>query len=521
MIDGTTNNHRPDVITRAANLVLSISAGLCFLLFLLMIGRHGWSWQYVLFLALAGILAGSLRFPGPIKVNLTLVLYSLMVCGYLAEAVLALNPVSQQLSFFGAGWLPKAFGENAGMTKMQVESARKQHVEFDVRSRLSVIMDLRRDGRDAWPSVPATALYKDWQHGSSLPVITIEGVGVMPLGGIANKRTVYCNENGTHTIYDADEHGFHNPGGQWTASEHSLAAVGDSFVQGACVPTDKNFVALLRQRFPKTLNVGRGGNGPLSELASIKEYVSIVKPSLVFWFYFEENDLIEDFPIELRNPILREYVKEGFSQGLIGKQAAIDQALIAHIDAVQKTQGVAGRMWSNLTEPRSLDEIIGQLEQRVKLSSLRETITGLIGRESTQPGEHDLQVHPPVSEETIHRFRDVLAEAQRSIQAWGGTLVFVYLPQWERYADVEYASKDRTAVLATARSLSLPIIDMHPVFAAHPDPVGLFPFRERGHYTEEGHRIVAEELIHFASGLLGASQAGVAGQEPPAAPAAQ
>ncbi len=507
-------NHGLGVIVRAANLVLGMSAGLCFGLFLLMVARHGWSWHYVLFLALAGILAGSLRLPGHIRVNLTLVVCSLVVCCYLAEAVLALNPVSQQLSMFGASWLPKAFGDNAGAEKMQAEFARQQHVEFDTRSRLSVIKDLRQAGRDAWPNVPATALYKDGPPGVSLSAITIEGASAMPLGGIANKLTVFCNENGAYTIYDTDEHGFHNPRGLWATSGQSIAAVGDSFAQGACVPTDKNFVALLRQRYPKTVNVGRGGNGPLSELASIKEYLSIVKPPMVFWFYFEENDLQEDLPREERDPILRKYLTAGFSQGLIGKQAAIDRALMDHINAAQKSQGFIGRIWSNLSEPRSVQTVFEQLEYRVKLTSLRETVTRLVRQGSGEPGEHDLQVHPPVPEETINLFRNVLEEAQRSIQAWGGTMVFVYLPQWERYVDVQYASKDRDAVLTLARSLELPIIDMHLAFAAHPDPVSLFPLRWRGHYTEEGHRMVAEELIRFSSRQPGMPPADAAGLEP-------
>ena len=108
-------------------------------------------------------------------------------------------------------------------------------------------MDLRQRGLDAWPQVGAKAVYKEWPTGSS--AIAIEGVSIMPLGSIANKVTVFCNENGTYTIYASDEHGFHNPRGLW-ASEIAFAAVGDSFVLGACVSSDKNFVALLR-RWPR------------------------------------------------------------------------------------------------------------------------------------------------------------------------------------------------------------------------------------------------------------------------------
>jgi len=491
-----------------------MSAGLCLGLFLLMVVRHGWTWQYLLFLALAGILAGSLRLPGPIRVNLTLMFCSMVVCCYLAEAVLALKPVSGQLSFIGTPWLPRAFGENASATKMQIEFARQRHVEFDTRNRLSVIMDLRQRGQDAWPAVTSGAMFKDQPAGSSVPAIEIDGLSVMPLGGVADKVTVYCNENGQYTIYESDEHGFHNPRGIWAASGMTVAAVGDSFVLGGCVSTDKNFVALVRQRYPNTLNVGRAGNGPLSELASIQEYLSVVKPKIVFWCYYEANDLVEDLPREQRNSIYRAYLNAGFSQGLVGRQAAIDQALMAYIDNAAKGQTLLGRVQSIFAQPLNVDVIFEEAERRVKLTSLRETVGRLVGQGSGEPGEHDLHAHPPAPEEMIRLFRNVLEEAQRSIQAWGGTMVFVYLPQWERYVDVQYASKERDTVLTLVRSLDLPIIDMHLAFAAHPDPVSLFPLRWRGHYTEEGHRMVAEELIRFSAQQPGMPPAEAANQEP-------
>jgi hypothetical protein len=88
------------------------------------------------------------------------------------------------------------------------------------------------------------------------------------------------NENGPCTIYDNDEHGFHNPRGIWKRDHINIAAFGDSFTHGACVPSGRNFVALIRQHFPATLNLGIGRNGPLLELASLKEYLPHLKPQL-------------------------------------------------------------------------------------------------------------------------------------------------------------------------------------------------------------------------------------------------
>lgn len=237
------------MVIRFTNIVLSVLAFLCLGFLLLMVMRHGWTVHYLFLLALIGILAGSFTLPGYIRINLALFLLSLAFSCYLAEVVLALNPVARQFSFVGTPWLPSSFGENPSVVKMQETFARQQHVEFDTRNRLSVIMDLRQRGLDAWPQVGARAVYKEWPIGSSDSAIATEGVSIMPLGGIADKVIVLCNENGAYTIYASDEHGFHNPRGLW-ASEIAFAAVGDSFVLGACVSSDKNFVALLR-RWPR------------------------------------------------------------------------------------------------------------------------------------------------------------------------------------------------------------------------------------------------------------------------------
>lgn len=92
-------------------------------------------------------------------------------------------------------------------------------------------------------------------------------------------------------------------------------------------------------------------------------------------------------------------------------------------------------------------------------------------------------------------FERVLAEAKNTVNLWGGRLVFVYLPTWERYRFPELASKDRDKVLLIAKMLDLEVIDLHEIFSAHPDPLSLFPFRRYAHYNEAGHRLVGEEVL--------------------------
>src|SRR4029453_7630243 len=76
-------------------------------------------------------------------------------------------------------------------------------------------------------------------------------------------------------------------------------------------------------------------------------------------------------------------------------------------------------------------------------------------------------------------------------------LYFVYLPNWEAYT-ARYRARGngkRDTVLAMARELSIPVIDVDPVFRSSGDPLALFPFRRLGHYAETGHRLVAETIM--------------------------
>ena len=103
--------------------------------------------------------------------------------------------------------------------------------------------------------------------------------------------------------------------------EHiDIVAVGNSFTLGYCVPSDKNFVALIRRRYPGTLNLGMPGKGPLQVLATLKEYGVLLKPKLVLWFYSEANSLPE-LQYEKQSRILMRYLSGDFTQGLLARQS--------------------------------------------------------------------------------------------------------------------------------------------------------------------------------------------------------
>ena len=358
--------------------------------------------------------------------------------------------------------------------------SQKFSAQFDPRTRLQVVSDLRKRGIDAVPAVFPTALWNFQRDGNVKSAVSINGSEVLPLGGIAKKPTVMCNESGEWITYRSDEHGFNNPEGIWQFRDISVAAVGDSFAFGACVPSDKNFVALIRRSYPATLNLGINGAGPLVELAAVKEFLPLFKPKVTLWFYLELNDQ-SDLNQEKRSALLMRYVKDNYNQGLIARQGEIEQALAKYVDTQIK-----------LAEVKTAHEYLNYGLNIIKLSAVR-TKLGLVY------GTSRLEASLESDELQIRLFREILQNARAFIHTWKGALYFVYLPAWQRYISPQSASDNRDATLALVRGLNIPVIDIHQAFQAYGDPLRLFPFRQLGHYNEEGHRLVAETVLRYLS----------------------
>ena len=244
-------------------------------------------------------------------------------------------------------------------------------------------------------------------------------------------------------------------------------AVGDSFTQGACVPSDQNMVAEIRGRFPATLNLGMAGNGPLSELAAIKEYLPRRRPRVVLWFYYEGNDVSKDLFIEREAALLVDYLGHDFYQGLERHQPAIDDALIAEVERAYD---------ATATEAAKPPSQALRLKDVLLMRHLRDALGLAVG------------------DADIPLFRRVMAEANRTVSSWGGRLYFVYLPSQARYLGLGgriAQSGLRTRVMATVRDLGIPIIDIHAAFSASPAPRQLF----QGHFTPQGYRIAADAIL--------------------------
>ena len=159
---------------------------------------------------------------------------------------------------------------------------------------------------------------------------------IFSLSGISNSETIYCNESGFYSFYQSDRYGFNNPDVEWNNKEIEYLLVGDSFAHGACVNRPNDISSVLRILSNKSvLNLGQGGNAPLIEYASLREYL---KPNVkkVLWLYFEGND-IDNLAHELSNDILINYLNNiNFTQNLKLRQKEINNLKISFLEKKEK-----------------------------------------------------------------------------------------------------------------------------------------------------------------------------------------
>ena len=264
---------------------------------------------------------------------------------------------------------------------------------------------------------------------------------------------------------ETDEHGFNNPKGLYEINNTDIVLTGDSFTEGYSVHADETISAVLRESGFNAISVGKIDNGPLLELAALKEYAEPLKAKVVLWMYYI-NDLTDLFR-EMKSSFLQKYLNDNeFSQNLISRQEEIDSLLVDYVQGEWVKKRERERERERKMEMEIINIIlIRNLRYKIKLKPT---------------------VHPLI-------FKDIMQKAKQMVLDWGGNMYFIYLPHHRYSTGVE--DINREFVLHTANELEIPIIDIHKeVFVPHPDPLSLIAFKNYGHYTNEGYRLVAETI---------------------------
>ena len=276
----------------------------------------------------------------------------------------------------------------------------------------------------------------------------------------------------------------------------------------------KGFVEVFRETYPRTLNLGMSGNGPLAELAVLKEYLTGRKTKFIFWVYFEGNDVEStrpqqdptgDIGRERKSEILLSYLRKGFRQNSAAYVQELRDEMLAYyrntlVDRFRnrakddEEKWKSGRAHSKKVEDAGVWTRLANLAiNRLLFVDVANKIAAFIRKLLVYYERNIFQVTPIQQPNDFELFSSVIDEANRFSSQIGARLVFVYLPdRWTFSTGIGMGKHPlKEKVVSMVRDLGVPVIDVTEPFDSHGDPLALF----LGHYNDEGYSIVANHIV--------------------------
>lgn len=350
---------------------------------------------------------------------------------------------------------------------------------FDTRTKLGVYEDLNKIGE--YVVDIGTFYYLIHQNKSD----------IFPLSGISNFKTIHCNENGYFTIYESDRYGFNNPDYEWDKKEIEYLLTGDSFVHGNCVNRPHEIASVLRSLSNKgVLNLGyEHARGPLSEYASLREYLG---PNVkkVIWFFYG-NDL-DDLNLELKNVILNNYLEDiNFSQNLKYKQNEINNYAKLIIDIEQNKLQDKLSNDTKIKNKKPTGEFIKFLKIDATRRNIKKNLPNIFKLLSKYKNKEEKKIQ---TELLLQKFKKILQMTKNLVSENNSELYFVLLPEYGSYKR-NYKNEIYASIESIVKDLDIAFIDIDKeVIQKEKDPRKLYPFGLEGHFNIMGYRKVSEAV---------------------------
>ena len=189
---------------------------------------------------------------------------------------------------------------------------------------------------------------------------------ILPLSGYENSNILLClNENNEPIFFKSDDNGFNNINNN--NNNIDVLIIGDSYAQGMCVNNDHNLSGQFKKLNINSLSFGVGGNGPLLEFASFKEYASNYKFDKLILFISPDNDYY-DLSNEKNNKILMNYLEdENFKQNLTSSINKENKKIILDKFFGNKTE----KLWGDFVgvyhfDLKKVGNLIEDITKRIK-----------------------------------------------------------------------------------------------------------------------------------------------------------
>lgn len=441
------------------------------------------------------------------KINIFEIVYAVVAVTIAVGAALALllpRRIKQNLLLVGGAllfsilvaWivLPLAGIEPKSLIHQSVNAVRgkiappavvlKSRKASDNRSVGEVVDSLRQNGIDAYRSPSLRSLIEAADTGL---------IPLLPLGGISRVTTVNCNEGDQKQfpVLQSDRYGFNNEDTVYALKSNRILLLGDSFIYGQCVHQEQTIAGHLRRNGYAGISVGVGGNGPLFNLAALREYGARLKPKTVVWFYTVGNDFVDLRDHEIRSKTLVNYFNPSYRQGLADKQAVVDATW-------RKIWGDEGR-WRPIIDSHGAKAEAYRQDGKAEAAAVLQHLKSVLGGRSA--GIDSVKETDDLVKIIGHIFRT----AKQDVESWGGTLYFA--PIWGApYYRLGQLPPHIDAVIAEAKAAQLPFIDIDPAIQRSGDHDLFFPVtKDIPHHNSNGYALFADaiaEVLAPKSGLF-------------------
>jgi hypothetical protein len=225
----------------------------------------------------------------------------------------------------------------------------------------------------------------------------------------------------------------------------------------------------------------------------------------VFWIYYSGNDLMKtvstrpsEIETESGQKLLMNYLDEGFSQGLWNIKGMLNDKLTSILEA-----RIASRMEAAKhpapPKPPDYGEIAIDIREWLTLQHTISTVYNGLFHRFIDYRYRDVERVDRYRKRDVGLFQKILARAKADVEAWGGALVFVYLPEYQSIN--RFPHPLRRDVLELVDKLAIDRIDLFGTFIADHDPSRMFALGKRGgHYSAAGYDLVYRAIRDYLSG---------------------
>lgn len=300
------------------------------------------------------------------------------------------------------------------------------------------------------------------------------------LHSIPFKKTFLKNENGYYPIYMSDRYGYNNDDTNYDR-EVEFLFIGDSFTHGCCVnPKDNVVEKFINLSGKNSINLGMGGNGSLTNLATFSEFHKIIKPKNIVIMHFEGNDLNE-LEKEIHFKELNKYLSKELDFGYLSKFNEKTKVIEDYLE--YKTSSLKKR--TRLKLFLKLNEIRSLLRQ----VNFKKQATNNIKPNFKEENKND--ENPKISNSNLKRiFEKYIYIANK----FDYTIHFVYIPFKLRYTDPDSIHLEGYNYLGIKNFMNankINFIDFKDFLDDYSDYSKIYPIGF-AHFNEKGYDLLSQ-----------------------------